>query len=188
MPQPDLLGIFIEPLNRLEIPYAVTGATASIIYGEPRLTNDLDLVVLLKAEDIAGFAGAFPPTAFYCPPPEVMRIEIKRPHRGHFNLIHHETGTKADIYLAGEDELNRWALSQRRKIAVESEHVWVAPPEYVIIRKLQYYREGASEKHLKDIAGMVGLSSDQIDFQLIEEMVKRYALETGWQQVLSLAT
>jgi hypothetical protein len=187
MPQPSLLEIFIGPLNRLEVPYVVTGATASIIYGEPRLTNDLDLVVLLKVEDIAGFAGAFPPTAFYCPPPEVLKIEIKRPHRGHFNLIHHETGTKADIYLAGEDELHRWALSHRRQITIESEQVWVAPPEYVMIRKLQYYREGGSEKHLKDIAGMVALSSDQIDYPLLEEMVRRYSLEKEWRKAGSLA-
>jgi hypothetical protein len=117
-----------------------------------------------------------------------LRIEIKRPYRGHFNLIHHETGTRADIYLAGEDELHRWALSQRRKIAFgKHEHVWVAPPEYVILRKLQYYREGGSEKHLKDIAGMLALSSGQIDFPLmLEEMVKRYALEKEWQKARTL--
>jgi hypothetical protein len=187
MPQPSLPEIFTGPLNRLEIPYVVTGATAAIVYGEPRLTNDLDLVVLLKNEDVGGFIGAFPPETFYCPPPEVLKIEIKRPYRGHFNLIHHETGTKADIYLAGEDELHRWALSQRRKIVLESQHVWIAPPEYVILRKLQYYREGGSEKHLKDIGGMLALSSGQIDFQLMEEMVQFYGLEREWQKVRSPA-
>jgi hypothetical protein len=187
MPQPNLLDIFIGPLNRLEVPYVVTGATAAIIYGEPRLTNDLDLVVLLKIDDLSEFAGAFPSSAFYCPPPDVLKIEIKRPHRGHFNLIHHETGTRADIYLAGEDDLHRWALSKRRQIAIESRPVWIAPPEYVIIRKLQYYREGGSEKHMKDIAGMVALSSDQIDFQMIENMVKRYSLEKEWQKARDLA-
>jgi hypothetical protein len=186
MQQPNLLEIFTSPLNRLGFPYVVTGATAAIIYGEPRLTNDLDLVVLLKIEDVGAFIGAFPPAAFYCPPAEVLRIEIKRPYRGHFNLIHPETGTKADIYLAGEDELHRWALSQRRKIATENEHVWVAPPEYVILRKLQYYREGRSEKHLKDIAGMLALSSGQIDFPLMEDMVKRYAVEKEWQKARTL--
>ena len=50
------------------------------------------------------------------------------------------------------------------------------------------FGEGGSEKHLKVIAGAVELSSEQIDYPLLEEMVKRYALETEWQQVLSLAT
>jgi len=44
MPQPSLLEIFVSPLNRLAVPYVVTGATASIIYGEPRLTNDYPLL------------------------------------------------------------------------------------------------------------------------------------------------
>jgi hypothetical protein len=57
----------------------------------------------------------------------------------------------------------------------------------VITRKLQYYREGGSEKHLKDIAGMVTLSSDQIDYVLLEEMVKRYSLEKEWRKAESLA-
>jgi hypothetical protein len=187
MPQPSLLGVFIGTLNKLKISYVVTGATASIIYGEPRLTNDIDLVVLLKSADIARFAEAFLPAEFYCPPPEVLKIEIKRPHRGHFNLIHHKTGTKADIYLAGDDELHRWVLSHRRQITIEREQVWVAPPEYVIIRKLQYYREGGSEKHLRDIAGMVALSSGQIDYPLLEEMVRRYSLEKEWLKAQGLA-
>ena len=65
---------------------------------------------------------------------------------------------------------------------MESEQVWVAPPEYVMIRKLQYYRDGGSEKHLRDIAGMVALSSDQIDYPLLEEWVKRSAIEKEWRK------
>lgn len=44
MQEHDLFNIFIEPLDELDIPYIVTGAVASIIYGEPRLTHDVDLV------------------------------------------------------------------------------------------------------------------------------------------------
>jgi hypothetical protein len=187
MPGLSLTGAFIGRLNKLKIPYAITGAVASIIYGEPRLTHDLDLVVMIKTGDMERFVQAFPSTEFYCPPVEVIRMEIERPHRGHFNLIHHETGAKADIYLAGEDELHRWALSKRREFDIEGERVWVAPPEYVIIRKLEYFREGGSEKHLRDIGGMLELSSDQIDFKELEEFVHRYSLEEEWQKAKPIA-
>lgn len=181
MPGPrSLVDTFVSRLEKLEIPYVITGAVASIIYGEPRLTNDLDLVVLIKTGDIEKFIQAFPSGEFYCPPSEVLRIEIKRPYRGHFNLIHHDTGTKADIYLAGEDVLHRWALSKRRDMVVEGERVRVAPPEYVIVRKLEYYREGGSEKHLRDIAGMLELSSQEIDFKQLDDFVQRYGLEKEW--------
>lgn len=165
----------------------VTGAVASIIYGEPRLTNDLDMVVLMTTEDIEKFLEAFPAAEFYRPPSEVLRIEIKRPYRGHFNLIHHETGMKADIYLAGEDELHRWALSQRRGIVFETEQIWVAPPEYVIIRKLEYYREGRSEKHLRDISGMLEVSSQEVNFKQVDDFVQRYGLEKEWVKAKEMA-
>lgn len=187
MPQPNPAGIFVSRLNKAGIPYAVTGAVASIIYGEPRLTNDLDLVVLMKIGDIEGFLAAFPPKEFYCPPAEVLRIEIKRSYRGHFNLIHHGTGMKADMYLAGEDELHRWALLHRKAILFETEQVWVAPPEYVILRKLEYYREGESEKHLRDIVGMLELSSPQIDFKELDDFVRRYGLEREWLKAREMA-
>ena len=72
-------------------------------------------------------------------------------------------------------------------MSIESTQVWIAPPEYVIIRKLQYHREGGSEKHLKDIAGMLTLSSGQIVYPLLEEMVSRHSLEKEWQKARDLA-
>jgi len=188
MPGPrSLVDTFVSRLEKLGIPYVVTGAVAAIIYGEPRLTNDVDLIMLMKNEDIERFIQAFPATEFYCPPAEILRIEIKRPYRGHFNLIHHDTGSKADIYLAGEDELHRWALAKKRDMVVEGERMKVAPPEYVIVRKLEYFREGGSEKHLRDIAGMVELSSDQIDYKELEEFIHRCGLEKEWAKAKSIA-
>ena len=187
MPGPSLTAVFASRLNVADIAYIITGAVASIIYGEPRLTHDLDLVVMMKREDIERLVRAFPSTEFYCPPPEALRIEITRPYRGHFNLIHHGTGAKADIYLAGEDDLHKWAFSMRREFVFEGERVWVAPPEYVIVRKLEYYREGGSEKHLRDISGILELSPKEIDFKQLEELVHRYRLEKEWVKARALA-
>jgi len=65
------------------------------------------------------------------------------------NLIHHETGFRADIYLAGKDQLHHWGLTNRKSVRVEDEAVWVAPAEYVILRKLEYYPRGAVRKTFK---------------------------------------
>ncbi len=53
----------------------IAGATASIIYGEPRLTNDLDLILDLKKAEVSGFVKAFPLEEFYCLPEEVIILE-----------------------------------------------------------------------------------------------------------------
>jgi hypothetical protein len=51
MTDPSLISLFVRPLNQLRIPYLITGAVASVIYGEPRFTRDIDLVVGLQARD-----------------------------------------------------------------------------------------------------------------------------------------
>ena len=180
MPEHNLFRIFVSRINRFSIPYMITGAVASIIYGELRLTHDIDLVIDLKPDNVEKFAAAFPIEEFYCPPSEVIKLEISRPLRGHFNLIHHETAFRADIYAAGQDELHHWGLGNRKLIEIEGEEFWLAAVEYVILRKLEYYREGGSEKHLRDISGILALSSDQIDFKVLEERIKDMLLEKEW--------
>ena len=182
MPEPDLFQIFTRPLNRSGLGYMVTGAAASIVYGEPRLTHDLDVVLEFSSGDAERFASSFPQEIFYCPPLEVLRLEAQRPLRGHFNLIHHETGFKADLYLVGEDPLHHWAMPRRKAVTFGGEPLWVAPPEYVILRKLQYYREGLQEKHLRDIRAILSVSSDQIDFPELDRWMKRLRLEAEWSK------
>jgi len=164
----------------------VTGAAASIVYGEPRLTHDIDLVIEMGAEDAEPLAQAFPSDQYYCPPIEILEEEARRPLRGHFNVIHHQSGFKADFYLKGRDELHRWAMSGRKRVEMAGLSIWVAPPEYVILRKLEYYREGKSEKHLRDIAGMMALSSEQIDLKILLEKIEEYGLRKEWDHVQSL--
>ena len=52
MPARSPLAPFLEPLERLGLPYCITGSVAASVYGEPRLTADIDVVLLLRAEDI----------------------------------------------------------------------------------------------------------------------------------------
>ena len=184
MPEHDLIQIFTSRFNQLGVAYMVTGAVAATIYGEPRLTHDIDLVIDLRLEDIEKFVDAFPLEEFYCPPAEVIRLETGRPQRGHFNLIHHETGLKADVYASGRDLLQKWGLANCRALSIGGEDVWLAPPEYVILRKLEYYREGGSEKHLRDIAGMLELSRNDIDFAFLESKIDAMSLKKEWEEAL----
>ena len=53
MPAPSPLAPFLEPLEKLGLPYCITGSVAASVYGEPRLTADIDIVLLLGVRDIA---------------------------------------------------------------------------------------------------------------------------------------
>jgi hypothetical protein len=185
MPNPNPVAIFAPPLNQLGLRWMAVGSIASNAFGEFRVTNDVDLILVLPRDQAKRLAEAFPESEFYCPPIDVMEQEAARDERGHFNLIHHETGFKADIYLAGADPLQKWALRHRREIELDDSVVWIAPPEYVVIGKLEFFREGSSEKHLRDIRGMLAVTL--IDRTFLEKEVSARGLLELWRPLVENA-
>lgn len=186
MPPPEPFLIFTRKFEELGIRYMVSGSVAAIFYGEPRMTNDVDIIVHLHSSDAKKFEVAFPMDDFYCPPPEIIEIEIARSQRGHFNLIHHETGFKADIYPVSDD-LHRWGLSHANTVQYDQDRLTLAPAEYVIVRKLQFFREGGSQKHLRDIDRMLIALGESWSRDNLASFIRDYQLEAEWKQVLDLA-
>ncbi|OVE80965.1 hypothetical protein BVY04_04420 [bacterium M21] len=74
-------------------------------------------------------------------------------------------------------------MTNRQRIELESGGIWLAPPEYVITRKLEYYREGGSDKHLHDIRCMLDVSSDLIDQDKLTEFMHDFRLEKEWEEM-----
>jgi len=177
----DPLAFYLEGFNELRVEYMVTGSVAAIVYGELRVTHDVDIVVRLPASRAARVAEVFGGSEMYVPPIEVIREEIGRRRFGHFNLIHGPLAFKADVYLVGDDPLHEWALEHRQEAVHAGVKAWIAPPEYVILRKLEYFREGGSQKHLRDIAWMLHVSRDRIDLPLLETKVRELGLEPEWE-------
>jgi hypothetical protein len=173
---------FLERLNKSQIPYFVIDGLASILYGEPRLTNDIDLVIDLHIEDAAKMERIFEPERFYVPPLEVLQAEIRNP-KGHFNIIDNETGYKADFYFVGNDRFEKFALARRKSMEFEGIIVWVGPSECIILKKLEFYKEGGSDKHVRDVRNMLLISKELIDMDLLTGMVCDYGLTREWREV-----
>lgn len=183
MPEADLIELFVAPLSDIGVRYLVTGSVAATLYGEPRATHDIDLVVDLSAEGRDALRAAFPEAEFYLPPPEVVALESEREGRGHFNVIHHATGLKADVYLVGDDALHDWAFQNARRYTLGAREISVAPAEYVIVRKLEFYREGRSPKHLRDIHAMLDVSAELIDRDELARWIAARGLAETWAEL-----
>jgi len=76
--------------------------------------------------------------------------------------------------------LHAWALSNRRRIRLDSGPAWIAPPEYVILRKLEFFREGEQDKHLRDVRFM--LAASDIDCAFVTARAARLGLTPEWQR------
>jgi hypothetical protein len=178
----DWLFQFIDPLQRAGIPYAIVGSVASSVYGEPRATNDVDVVIQLGVTGAAKLVNAFPADRFYVPPIEVIEVELARGVGAHLNIIALESMAKADIYPLSTTE--RIWFERRRSFEVDGRPIWFAPPESVILHKLRFFREGGADKHLRDIRGMLEVAGDAIDRAAIETAVREYGLLREWNRAL----
>jgi hypothetical protein len=177
----EFLKKIVDAFEHLHIPYLVTGAVASIAYGEPRLTNDIDIVADLKESHIEGLVKAFPSDDYYMD--EDMAREAIRNH-GQFNIIHPSSGLKVDVMIKKNTLHDRSRFERIRRIyPMESYQANFAAPEDVIIKKMEYYKEGGSEKHLRDIAGILKISGETVDRGYIVEWAHRLELVEIWEAI-----
>ena len=176
----DVLKDVVERFDKVGIEYFLVGSLASMYYGEPRYTNDIDLVAEIKPHLISSFQNLFPPEDYYCPPLEILKHEVSR--RGAFNLIHHISGFKIDLVLTKNTDFSRSEFGRRKKVKLSPNfEAYIASPEDIIIKKLDFFREGGSEKHLADIRGI--LAGTKIDQVYLDHWIKQLSLSNLWQKV-----
>lgn len=178
----ELLRLTARKFEQMGIPYLVTGSMATIAYGEPRLTNDIDVVADLRPGQVAAFCAAFPEPEFYCPPSYVADAVRKK---FQFNILHPESGLKIDVIIATDSTFDRARLSRAVLLQEGPDFAaWFASPEDVILKKLEYYREGGSEKHIRDVLGVLKIRGDRVDRTYIAEWANRLELTEEWNLVL----
>lgn len=179
----DLLHRLTAVLEELGFTYLVTGSTATIFYGEPRFTADIDVVVQLSPERVPDLLQAFEGGGFYI---DEESVRDALAHRTQFNIIHPASGLKVDIVIPKCDAFDRSRFRRARRVRAGSAYeATFASPEDVILKKLVYYREGRSEKHLRDIAGVVKISGDDLDWRYLSEWAERLHVTDIWQRVLT---
>ncbi len=178
----DLLRIVAVACEKLTLNYFVTGSIATIAYGEPRFTNDIDIVIDLPATSVRRFCTAFAECEFYLSEPAVMAAVQQQ---SQFNLIHPSSGLKVDFMVAAATDFNQSRLRRVRELPVlEGRLVRFASPEDAILMKLKYFQLGHSDKHLRDIRGVLKIQGNKIDFTYLDDWAKRLEVEPEWTLAL----
>ena len=177
----ELLAHVVAALERRQISYLVTGSVAAMAYGEPRLTNDIDVVADIQLSHICGLLADFPPESFYLSE-NAVQAAIRT--QGQFSIIHPQSGLKVDVIVRRDTPFDSSRFARARRLRPEESYAAAfASAEDVIIKKMEYYREGGSEKHLRDITGMLKISRLEIDETYIVEWADRLGLRSIWDAI-----
>jgi len=151
-------------LEDLGVRHHVGGSFASSIHGVPRQTQDLDLVAELMPGHLAAFAARLQ-ADFYLDE-EAMRRAVER--RSHFNLIHHATGFKVDLFVSGASAFDRAEMERAAPYPLGEDpprSIRIKSAEDTLLRKLAWYRLGGevSDRQWNDILGIVRTQAGRLD-------------------------
>lgn len=167
-----LLLQVVKILNELEIPYIVTGGIAILIWGRPRFTADIDIVVELDWGKIDNLEKALMALGeFGYVDKEAMRDALK--NKGEFNFIDGNTGVKVDFWVAGNNELDKSKMARRRTRKILGKTVYFISPEDLILSKLHWYTMGESTRQLEDIESVLKISGEKLDMKYIKKWAKK---------------
>ena len=156
----------VEVLENLGIPYMIVGGFAAILYGEPRLTIDVDIVVDMKLEHVKPLVAAFPVPDYYVSE-EGIHDSLQRGYP--FNVIQPATGAKVDLVPLPRDPFDRSAFQRRQRLEYDEagRSATFITPQDIIVAKLIAYRETGSDKHLRDARGVLVMQWGELNLGAI---------------------
>jgi hypothetical protein len=164
---PDPVRVALEfagVLERLGVAYVAVGSLASSMHGEPRSTDDIDLVADLRPTQVEALLAALG-EAYYVSADAVHDAVARG---GSFNAIHFSTAVKVDVFVVGGDAFDAERVARGRRIRIVQDppqDLTVDTAEYTVLRKLEWYRRGgaASDRQWRDVQGVVRAQGDRLD-------------------------
>jgi hypothetical protein len=177
----SVLRLAVQSLEQLDISYMVTGSLASAFYGEPRSTQDLDIVVHAEKADLLELGRVLREAGLYC---DDIAITEAVAVRGMFNAIDPASGWKIDFIVLKDTPFYRHAFSGRRLLQFDGAPLHLIRPEDIVIAKLEWARLGGSERQIRDIVGVLMVQGSTIDRSYVEGWVSDLNLSEEWARVL----
>lgn len=167
-------------LDELEIPYYVTGGFAVSIYGRPRFTADIDIIIKMSHHQKGEFAekiGKIFPKGYI----DKDQIDTALARQGEFNIIDPESGLKIDFWIAKKDEFEEECFKRASSKDIDYKVKFISP-ENLVISKLIWYRESGSTRQLEDIVSVMDVQ-DKLDKVYINKWIKKLGLEKEYQEL-----
>ena len=138
----DPRSVFLAAIGAAEsgpFPYLIYGGLAAALWGEPRYTEDVDLVLFVPERHSFKFLRAAAKAGFAVDEDlAIQQIQVSGWAR--LPLGEAKSPWHLDLTL-GDSPFDKSALARRKQVELFDRKVWVASPEDLLIYKLVSWRD-----------------------------------------------
>lgn len=180
MSVPDVLQRITGALDRAGIAYMLTGSFATVYYGSPRSTQDIDFVIAATPAQLQAFIQGLPPSEYYVDTDAALEAQKRQ---SMFNVIDMKTGWKIDLIILKARAFSQEEFSRRRRLSLEGTSLFIASVEDVILAKLEWSKLAQSRRQIEDAAGILKLRAASLDFQYLDKWLNNLELTNEWKDV-----
>ncbi len=173
-------------LDAVGAPYFLGGSLASSVQGEPRATNDIDLVIELSPSRVRAFAQALGPD-FEVDEEALAEAALRR---SSWNIYHLPSMTKVDLFIRRPGAFDDSEFGRRRAIDVRpGQQLLLKSPEDTVLRKLLWFRDGGgvSTTQWRDLVEVLRVGGSTLDHEYLRTWSVRLSLEELLQRALGEA-
>jgi hypothetical protein len=177
-----VVGRVLHALQAAEVPYMLVGSFASSFHGAPRTTQDIDVVIAPTLGSLQKLIKQFPEENYY-----VSRDAALQAYGAEtlFNVVDFTTGWKIDFIICKSREYSRQEFARRQESDLLGAKLYVASAEDVILSKLEWAKQGESERQIRDVAGILRTKGDALDREYLLRWIQALNVSEQWTKAVS---
>ena len=181
--QEYFLEKLIKKLDEQNIPYMISGSIASSLHGQPRATNDVDIIIAPTEKQLIAFLKSLGDD--YYVNPDAARNAFKS--NSVFNVIDIQYSWKADLITRKNRPFSRAEFQRRQKANIMGLDTWVVSPEDVILSKLEWAKNSKSSQQLQDALRVATVQYYHLDRDYLHKWAKELQVEGSLERILKQA-
>jgi hypothetical protein len=171
--QNQFLERIIKALNHANIPYMISGSIGSSFHGQPRATNDADIVIDPAQNQLLVFIESLGTDCYVSKEAALQAMA----NSSMFNIIDIQSGYKADLIIRKKRPFSQQEFARRIRATFPGIDVYVLTPEDSILSKLEWSKSCGSELQFKDALGVLTVQKDRLDFDYLEHWARELGIE-----------
>lgn len=174
---PDVVQRITQAFDRANIAYMLTGSFASVYYGSPRSTQDIDFVIAATPAQLQTLIQSLPGVEYYADADAALEAHKRQ---SMFNIIDMKSGWKIDLIIRKDRAFSQEEFNRRQRLFLEGTSLFIASAEDVILAKLEWSKLSQSQRQIEDAAGVLKIRAAFLDLPYLAKWVTNLQLTREW--------